>query len=140
VPFLAMAWLCGFVIPDLRTYLVAYALSVFSGVSFGCLAGAIPLALSSDMMGLVFAGLMGLSLTFMGFAQLSAFLTPISNMDPLVYFINIANPLYNLNQLIYNATFLGERLLEGPNPMYLERIGALSGGSLVMAFCFLCLL
>lgn len=140
VPFLAMAWLCGFVIPDLPRYLAAYALAIFSGVAFGCLAGAIPLALSSDMMGLVFAGLMGLSLTFMGYAQLSAFLTPISNMDPLVYTIDIANPLYNLNQLIYDTTFLGEGLLEGPNPVYIERVLALSAGALLTALFFLLLI
>lgn len=135
--FLLMAWLFGFEIPNMRAYLTAFALSIASGVAFGCMCGGIPLALSNDLMGLVFAALMGLSLTFMGYAQLSAFLTPISNMDPMVYWVNQGNPLYNLNQYIYNCVFLGDDPAAPPNPEYAAKVIALSVGCFVAALVFL---
>lgn len=135
--FLVMMWLFGIQIPNMAVYLFAFACSIASGVAFGCMCGGIPLALTNDLMGLVFAALMGLSLTFMGYGQLSAFLTPISNMDPMIYIIDQGNPLYNLNQFIYNCVFLGDDPWSGPNPEYIAKVWALTFGCIAAALVFL---
>jgi hypothetical protein len=135
--FLLMARVFAFKIPNMGAYLTAFTFSIASGVAFGCMCGGIPLALTNDLMGLVFAALMGLSLTFMGYAQLSAFLTPISNMDPMVYWVNQGNPLYNLNQFIYNCVFLADDPFAAPNPEYLAKVVVLSVGCLLGALIFL---
>lgn len=135
IVFLAMMWLFDINVPNMPVYLFAFACSISSGVAFGCMCGGIPLALTNDLMGLVFAALMALSLTFMGYGQLSAFLTPISNMDPMIYIIDQGNPLYNLNQFIYNCVFLGDDPWSGPNPEYIAKVMILSfscvGGALI---------
>ena len=135
--FILMAHLFEFNIPNMPAYLTAFAFSIGSGVAFGCMCGGIPLALTSDLMGLCFAALMGLSLTFMGYAQLSAFLTPISNMDPLVYWVDQGNPLYNLNQFIYNCVFLADDPFAAPNPEYLAKVVVLGVSCLGSALAFL---
>lgn len=135
--FLGMMLAFGFEIPNMPVYLCAFALSIASGVAFGCMCGGIPLALTNDLMGLVFAALMALSLTFMGYGQLSAFLTPISNMDPMVYLIDQGNPLYNLNQFIYNCVFLGDDAFSGPNPEYLIKVMILAVACVSGALIFL---
>jgi hypothetical protein len=124
VLFLGWTFVQGFTFPDLSSYLLDYVVVLTNGVAFGCALGAIPLAISRDLLGLVFGALMAISLSFMGFGQLSAFLTPISNMHPLVHDLDFFNPLYNSNQFIHNCTYLGDSMLAPKNVEYLARIAA----------------
>lgn len=123
VLFVGWLWLAGITIPHYPSYLFDFLLVLVHGVTYGCALGAIPLAISRDPLGLVFGALMAISLSFMGMGQLSAFLNPISNMHPMVYWIDIFNPLYNSNQVIHNCTFLGDPITSPTNLAYLWRIG-----------------
>jgi len=133
VLFLAWILLAGFSIPNFGAYLLDFFLVVLNGVAFGCVLGAVPLAISRDLLGLVFGALMTISLSFMGLGQLSAFLTPISNMHPLVYMLDTLNPLYLSNQVIHNCAFLGDSLLDPRNSSYLSRFVGETGVLMVVA-------